>query len=74
MYSLKLEADMEVPVYTICLILSIIILVIFFQTKIVSAIILIVGIVSTVSTLTMILSAIFLNIMEWWKDKYGKKN
>ena len=65
---------MEVPVYTICLILSIIILVIFFQTKIVSAIILIVGLVSTVSTLTMILSAVFFDIMEWWKDKYGKKN
>ena len=65
---------MEVPVYTICLILSIIILVIFFQTKIVSAIILIVGIVSTVSTLTMILSAVFLSIIEWWEDKYGKKN
>ena len=65
---------MEVPVYTICLILSIILLVIFFKTKIVSAIILIVGLVSTVSTLTMILSAVFLSIIEWWKDKYGKKN
>ena len=65
---------MEVPVYTICLILSIVILVIFFKTKIVSAIILIVGIVSTVSTLTMILSAVFLDIIEWWNEKYGKKN
>ena len=65
---------MEAPVYTICLILSIIILVIFFQTKIVSAIILAIGLVSTVSTLTMILSAVFLDIIEWWKDKYGKKN
>lgn len=65
---------MEVPVYTICLILSIILLVIFFKTKIVSAIILIVGIVSTVSTLTMILSALFLSIIEWWNEKYGKKN
>ena len=65
---------METVIYTICLILSILILVIFFKTKIVSAIILVIGIVSTVSTLTMILSAIFLNIIEWWKDKYGKKN
>lgn len=65
---------MEVPVYTICLILSIVILVLFFETKIVSTIILVIGIVSTVSTLTMILSAIFLNIIEWWEDKHGKKN
>ena len=65
---------MDSVIYTVCLILSILIIVLFFETKIVSAIILIVGIVSTVSTLTMILSAVFLDIIEWWKDKYGKKN
>ena len=65
---------MDSVIYTVCLILSILIIVIFFKTKIVSAIILVIGIVSTVSTLTMILSAVFLIIIEWWEDKYGKKN
>ena len=65
---------MDSVIYTVCLILSILIIVLFFETKIISTIILVIGIVSTVSTLTMILSALFLNIIEWWKDKYGKKN
>ena len=65
---------MESVIYAICLILSILIIVLFFETKIVSTIILVIGIVSTVSTLTMILSAVFLIIIEWWNEKYDKKN